>query len=193
MLAICNIRLSRMLKNTTTVYGTIAKFFHWLMAVLIFSMFIVAYAMINIPSSHFSEDLYNLHKATGLLLFGLVLLRLIWRFTNNEPKLPPSIPFWQRQLSKINITALYLLMLTMPLTGFLMSTFSNHAISFYGIFTVSSLADNQLLSKFFAKAHEILAYLLIAAFTLHVIGAFYHPVLQRMWVLSKNRVTENNK
>lgn len=158
------------------------------MAALIIGMFMVAYTMINIPASHFSDLLFSLHKATGLLLFGLVIVRLIWRFINIEPKLPPSIPFWQRQLSKFNITALYLLMLAMPLTGFLMSTLGDHAVSFYGIFTVSPLADNQLLSKFFSKAHEILAYLLIASFGLHVIGAFYHPVLQRMWVLSKNRV-----
>lgn len=177
-----------MLKNTTTVYGSIAKFFHWLMALLIFGMFIVAYTMINIPASHFSDVLFNLHKATGLLIFGLLILRLIWRFMNRTPKLPPSIPYWQRQCAKFNITALYLLMLAMPLTGFFMSTLGNHAISFYGIFSVAPLADNQLWSKFFAKAHEILAYLLIASFTLHVIGAFYHPVLQRMWILPKNRV-----
>ncbi|WP_342146437.1 cytochrome b [Rickettsiella endosymbiont of Aleochara curtula] len=177
-----------MLKNSATVYGFIAKSFHWLMALLIFGMFIVAYTMINIPASHFSDGLFNLHKATGLFILGLVILRLIWRFMNKTPKLPPSIPFWQRQLAQFNITALYLLMLAMPLTGFFMSTLGNHPISFYGIFSVSPLADNQLWSNFFAKAHEILAYLLIASFTLHVIGAFYHPVLQRMWVLSKNKV-----
>ncbi|MGC1853921.1 MAG: cytochrome b [Candidatus Aquirickettsiella sp.] len=174
-----------MLKNSTTVYGTIAKFFHWFMALLIFGMFIVAYTMINIPTSHFSDVLFNLHKATGLLLFGLVTLRISWRFINRTPKLPPSIPYWQRQCAKLNIIALYLFMLAMPLTGFFMSTLGNHAISFYGIFTVLPLADNQLVSKFFAKAHEILAYLLIVSLTLHVIGAFYHPVLQRMWILPK--------
>jgi cytochrome b561 len=177
-----------MLKNTAAVYGTIAKFFHWLMAVLIIGMFMVAFTMINIPASHFSDSLFSLHKATGLLLFGLLILRLAWRFINKTPKLPPSIPLWQRQLAKFNITALFLLMLTMPLTGFFMSTFGDHAVSFYGIFTVPPLADNQLVSKFFAKAHEILAYLLIASFTLHVIGAFFHPVLQRMWILPKSRV-----
>jgi cytochrome b561 len=176
-----------MLKNTATVYGTIAKFFHWLMAALIIGMFMVAFTMINIPTSHFSAILFSLHKATGLLLFGLVILRLLWRFMNIEPKLPPSIPFWQRQCARFNITALYLLMLAMPLTGFFMSTLNNHPISFYGIFTVAPLADNQLASKFFAKAHEILAYLLILSFALHVMGAFYHPVLQRMWVLSKKK------
>ena len=56
-----------MLKNSATVYGFIAKFIHWLMALLIFGMFIVAYTMINIPVSHFSDGLFNLHKATGLL------------------------------------------------------------------------------------------------------------------------------
>ncbi len=76
-------------------------------------------------------------------------------------------------------------MLAMPLTGFFMSTLGDHAISFYGIFIVLPLADNQLVSKFFAKAHEILAYLLIVSLTLHVIGAFYHPVLQRIWILPK--------
>ncbi|WP_342219440.1 cytochrome b [Rickettsiella endosymbiont of Miltochrista miniata] len=93
-----------MLKNTATVYGAIAKFFHWLMALLIFGMFIVAYTMINIPASHFSDGLFNLHKATGLLLFGLVSIRLIWRFINKTPTLPPSIPYWQRQCATFNIT-----------------------------------------------------------------------------------------
>lgn len=184
-----------MLKNTSAVYGTIAKFFHWLMAALIIAMFIIAFTMINIPASNLSDVLFNLHKATGLLIFGLLVLRLAWRFTNKTPKLPPSIPLWQRQLAKFNITALYLLMFAMPLTGFFMSTLSDHPISFYGIFTIPALANNQALSKFFAKAHEIFAYLLIASFTLHVIGAFYHPVLQRMWFLPKNRmkIMENNK
>lgn len=184
-----------MLKNTTAVYGTIAKFFHWLMAALIIAMFIIAFTMINIPASRFSQVLFNLHKATGLLIFGLLILRLTWRFSNKTPKLPPSIPFWQRQLAKFNITALYLLMFVMPLTGFFMSTLGDHSISFYGIFTVPALANIQPLSKFFAKAHEIFAYLLIASLTLHVIGAFYHPVLQRMWLLPKSRIKimENNK
>lgn len=180
-----------MLKNTSAVYGTIAKFFHWLMAALIIAMFIIAFTMINIPASRWSQVLFNLHKATGLLIFGLLILRLTWRFINKTPKLPPSIPFWQRQLAKFNITALYLLMFVMPLTGFFMSTLGDHPISFYGIFTVPALANIQPLSNFFAKAHEIFAYLLIASFTLHVMGAIYHPVLQRMWVLPKQQ-NENN-
>lgn len=177
-----------MLKNTAAVYGVIAKFFHWVMAVLIVSMFMLAYTMINIPVSPVSDRLYSLHKATGLLLFGLVILRVIWRFINRTPKLPPLIPYWQRQLATLNMTVLYLLMLVMPLTGFFMSTLGHHSVSFYGIFTVLPLTDNQPVSKFFAEAHEIAAYLFVMSFTLHVIGAFYHPVLQRMWILTKRKI-----
>lgn len=176
-----------MLKNTSTMYGSVAKFFHWLMAALIIGMFMVAYTMINIPASHFSDLLYSLHKSTGLFLFGLVILRLLWRFVNIELKLPSTIPHWQRQLAKLNIIALYLFMLAMPLTGFLMSTLGNHRVSFYGIFSIAPLANSPLISQFFGKAHEILAYLLIASFTMHVMGAFYHPVLQRMWISSKKK------
>lgn len=184
-----------MLKNTSAIYGSVAKFFHWLMAALIIAMLMIAFTMINIPPSKASVALFSVHKATGLLIFGLVILRLSWRFINKTPKLPPSIPFWQRQLAKMNITGLYLLMFVMPLTGFFMSTLGDHAVSFYGIFTIPALANIQPWSKFFAKAHEVFAYLLIASLTLHVIGAFYHPVLQRMWALPKNRmkITENNK
>ncbi len=182
-----------MLKNTVTRYGSTAKFFHWLMAVLVISMFIIAYTMINIPTSYFSDYLYKLHKATGLLIFGLVILRLVWRCINIAPKLPPSIPFWQRRLAGFNVIALYLLMFIMPITGFFMSSFGHHTVSFYGIFTLPPLANKPRLSQFFAKAHEVFAYLFIASLILHVIGAFYHPVWKRMWVLPKNRIMGKNK
>jgi cytochrome b561 len=141
-----------MLKNTSTTYGSIAKLMHWLMALLIIAMFMVAYTMINSAQSGFSDTLYNLHKATGLLLFSLLALRLLWRFRNVQPRLPPSIPMWQRQLANCNIAALYFLMIAMPITGYFMSTLGNHAISFYGIFTFSPLADQHAASAFFTKA-----------------------------------------
>ena len=80
-----------MMKNTRNTYGQIAKCFHWLMAFLIIGMYLVAYMMINISPSHFRDSLYNLHKATGLLLLGLVALRLWWRVFYVQPTLPASI------------------------------------------------------------------------------------------------------
>ena len=175
-----------MLKNTMTSYGALAKSLHWLMAVLFLGMFTVAYIMINLGKSDFRYSLYDLHKATGLLLFALVSIRLMWRLVNVEPPLPRTMPLWQRRAAHLNIILLYVLMFVMPITGFLTSTLGGHDVTFYHLFTISALADNKEASEFFSYAHEIFSILLIVSFTLHVTAALYHHyflkdnVLRRM-------------
>lgn len=173
-----------MIKNSLTTYGFIAKSFHWLMALLFTGMFIVAYIMINIPKSEFRFSLYDLHKATGILLFTLVGLRLAWRFFNVQPELT-NIPTWQKIAAKGNIALLYLIMIIMPVSGFLTSTLGGHDISFYGIFTFAPLDHNAEYSEFFAEAHEYLSYLFIAAFSVHVLGSLYHHYFLRDGIFKK--------
>ncbi len=88
-----------MYKNTPMTYGSDAKSFHWLIAMLLIAMFIIAYIMINIPESNLQGFLFDTHKATGLLLFVLVGLRLIWRQISTPPPLPASVPKWQVRAS----------------------------------------------------------------------------------------------
>ena len=108
-----------MLKNTRTTYGGVIKFFHWTMAMLFIGMFGVAYTMTNISPSPVRSVLYDVHKATGLLLFGFFTLRLIWRLMQVQPEVPVSMPLWQKRAAAWNIFALYTVMLLMPVTGFL--------------------------------------------------------------------------
>lgn len=168
-------------------YGLTAKLLHWVMAVLFLMMFVVAYIMINLPKSAFRLSLYNLHKATGLLLFGLFVVRFLRRFFVSQPAMP-VMPRWQQLAVHSNIFLLYCLMLTMPVTGFLTSTLSGHDVSFYGWASIPALANNVFWSGYFSRLHERLSWLLAAAFTLHVLGAFYHHyflrdnVLKRMWI-----------
>lgn len=155
------------------------------MALLFFGMFAVAYVMINISKSDFRLSLYDLHKSTGVLLLLLVFLRLFWQAINTKPDL--AVPNWQRQIAKWNIRTLYVLMFVMPITGFLTSTLGNHIISVYGLIKISPLANNKAASLFFSNAHELLSFLLIAVFILHLLGALYHhfilkdDVLKRIW------------
>jgi len=176
-----------MIKNTINEYGLVAKCLHWLIALLLICMFLVAYTMINIPRSEFQFTLFYLHKATGLLILGLITLRLVWRLINVQPPLPPTVPQWQHVLSRSIFILLYILVFAMPLSGFLMSTLGGHTVSFYSLFVIPAFDENKALSSFFAETHNILSYILIAAFVLHVLGALYHhyflkdKVLSRMW------------
>ena len=178
-----------MLKNTTSTYGHMSKFLHWLMAALFIAMFAIAYTMINLKKSAFMLSLYDLHKATGILLFLLFALRLGWRHINSTPSLPKTIPAWQRLTAEGNIILLYILMLLMPLTGFLTSSMGGHRITFYHLITIAPIANNKQISVFFSSSHEWLSYLLIAALATHILGTAYHHyilkdnVFKRMWPL----------
>jgi cytochrome b561 len=111
-----------MIQNTRNSYGSIAKIFHWTMAVLIIGMFIIANIMMSLSPTEQKWQLYDLHKSPGLLIFSLVLLRLIWRWINPGPILPLSVPGWQKIASRINVSLLYGLMIVFPLSGYIMST-----------------------------------------------------------------------
>lgn len=174
-----------MLKNTQTTYGSITKFFHWTMAILFLAMFIFGFTMTNISASPVRSTLYDIHKSTGLLLFGFFAFRLFWRLVNVEPEMPTSVPTWQKRIAKLNIIALYCVMFIMPITGFLTSTLGGHDVSFYWIFKIAPLANDKNLSEFFSEVHEIIAYLMIAFVVLHFLGALYHHCVQKDEVLRR--------
>jgi cytochrome b561 len=89
-----------MLFNTSTHYGSIAKFLHWLMAVLFIALFTVAYQMMDMQPGEQKWSLYGLHKATGVVMFALAILRLTWRITQPQPSLPLDMPLWQQRIAK---------------------------------------------------------------------------------------------
>lgn len=174
-----------MLKNSREQYGVIAKSMHWLMALLFIGMFIIAYIMINISKSDFRMSLYDVHKATGMLLFALVAARLAWRFINIQPSLPTATPRWQRKLASANILGLYFIMITMPLTGFLTSTLGGHIISFYGIFHIAPLGSSHAISQLFANAHEWLSYAMLVLFGFHLTASGFHHFVKKDDVFTK--------
>lgn len=181
-----------MLKNTLTTYGSVAKFLHWIIALFLIGLVIAGYVMTHFVKSDLKYSIYDLHKATGLLVFGLVAFRLLWRLINPEPRLFP-MPAWQKWLVKLTIVLLYALMFLMPISGFLTSMFGGYPVTFYHLFTLSPFAVNHSYSDFFATLHSVFAYTLVAVFILHVAGAWYHHLilkdetLRRMWIRAKQK------
>lgn len=166
-------------------YDSVIKIIHWTMAVLFLMMFVCAYTMINLSSGAVKGKLYDLHKATGLLLFGLFTLRLFWRCTHQPPKLSFSIPAWQRRAAKLNIIFLYVVMFLMPVSGFLTSTLGGHEISIYWIFRIAPLAHDKALSEFFSQTHLAISYIIIALLSIHILGALFHHYIQKEPILKR--------
>jgi cytochrome b561 len=127
--------------------------------------------------------LYNLHKATGVSLLIVAIVRLTWRFMQPQPALPADMPRWQQRAAKSNFALLYVLMVAMPVSGLLMSLLNGHSVSFYGLFTIQALAQKHFLGFIAHEAHHLLSYILVAAITLHMLAAFYHYFIRKDNVL----------
>ncbi|MFT3906546.1 MAG: cytochrome b [Steroidobacteraceae bacterium] len=168
--------------NTATApagYTRTAVSLHWLIALLIFTAFIMGWTMTSMAISPQKLKLFNYHKWVGVTVLGLALLRLLWRLTHRAPPLLP-MPAWQRISAHALHGLLYLLMLLQPLTGWLYSNAVGYPIVYLGHFPLPTLVhkDKQLAATF-ENLHGLLGWLLAGVLALHIAAALKHHLIDR--------------
>ena len=170
-----------MLTNNHERYGLISKSLHWLIALLILSLIAVGMYMTELDKeAPLRAQIYGLHKAFGVTVLGLVVLRILWIKLSAPPLLPAALEHWERQLAKTVKVLLYITMLFTPLAGYLMSNAADKPVSFFGLAQLPAfVAPSKELRELFGEAHEILAYTLLTLVILHVVGALKHRLLDR--------------
>jgi cytochrome b561 len=113
------------LTNTRAGWGWPARLLHWLMALMIVLQLAGGFYMVQVIGGDIIQRFAwtQTHKSWGVVIFGLALLRLLWRAATPTPEDPPMPP-WQRAASRASHIALYALMIGLPLTGWLMASAS---------------------------------------------------------------------
>lgn len=169
-----------------TEYHPLQKLFHWLMATMIIGLLAVGYIMHGMETSPQKFELYALHKATGAVLLALVAVRLLARFGLGVPPLPDHMPAWQRHAANMSHWALYVLMIAMPLSGWMMSSASGFPVSVYGLFVLPDLiGPNHDVAEFLEETHELLAVAIIAIASVHALAGLFHHFVQKDNVLRR--------
>jgi cytochrome b561 len=168
-------------------YSTPAIVLHWLVAMLIFVAFPLGVYMHELPLSPGKLKLYSYHKWIGITLLMLVALRVTWRLTHTPPPLPADMAAWQRRASQAVHGLLYLLMIAIPLSGWLMSSAKGFQTVWFGVLPLPDLVEkNRELGDLLAGVHQALNFTLLALVIMHVGAALQHhfierrPFLQRM-------------
>lgn len=182
-------------------YTKTAVVLHGLVALVVIFMFILGWFMHEIPkdaAKQASFDLfnlgvmhwnaaepisprtfyYNLHKSIGVTLFGIILLRIFWRVTHTPPAMLTSYQAWERKLATGTHHFLYLLMIAMPLTGFIMAVNSKYGVVWFGLDFVSGL-DNKDARELFKEAHETVGFVFLLTILLHTLGALKHKFIDK--------------
>ncbi len=170
-----------MMSNSADRYGTVSRTLHWLMAALIIALIFVGLYMGSLPDDDPSHrKLVGMHKAMGSLVLMLAVIRLIWIRISPAPALPDAFAAGEKRLTKGIQSLLYLLMVLVPLAGYVMSSAAGRPISFFGLFDLPLLiAKNKDLAHLAGEAHEILAFSIAGLILLHMAGAIKHRVLSR--------------
>lgn len=162
-------------KSAASRFGYLSMSIHWLTLLL----FVATYGTIELrelfdKGSDPREALKTWHFMLGMLVFVLVWLRLAARLSGSAPAIQPEQAALQQLSSRLLHLALYVLMIGMPLTGWLVLSAAGKPIPFFGLELPALIGENKGLAKQIKEVHELVGttgYFLIG---LHAVAALYH-------------------
>lgn len=167
-------------------YTTTAITLHWLVAIGLAGTFALGFYMADLSLSPTKLKLYSYHKWAGITLLLLVVARLAWRAGHKPPPLPSGMSALQQWGAHAGHIALYVLMLAIPLTGWLMSSAQGFTVVWFGVVPLPDLvARNKELGIALAQAHMVLNYSLLAVVCIHIAAAFKHHFIDRDGLLAR--------
>lgn len=176
-----------MLRNTEISYGSIAKFFHWLIAILVIAALVIGTYMVGLSDKDpIKGPIYGFHKATGAVILFLVILRILWRWTNEIPRLPLDMRPILKKTARFVHYSLYIMLVLTPITGLIMSIYGGHSVSIYGFFTIPAVTTGPTpIAGLTHTIHINLIYFWLAFLTAHVGGGLYHYFIRKDNILQR--------
>ena len=156
-------------------YHASLRILHWVMFVLFVVIFFLGMTMVEFEESGCEPwAMYNFHKSTGVLVFLLVLLRLMFRWFTHIPPHPPEIPTLNHRIAQGVVHIIYLLMILVPISGYALSNV--HGYDVYGLALPKLFPTNPAWEEMVETAHSLLAYTLLGFIVLHILGVIVHHI-----------------
>ncbi|ROS00167.1 cytochrome b561 [Sinobacterium caligoides] len=171
--------------DTADQLSAITKMLHWLVAIFMIALLFAGVYMVETEAGW----LYPWHKSFGFLLLFIVIVRVAWRIKNGWPSPVGQYSTIELSLSKFIHWLLILGTLLLPISGLLMSYYAGHGIDMFGLEVIGknidpenpekAIAHSKALASFFHSVHHWSGYIIIAAVTLHVVGALKHHFVDK--------------
>ena len=161
-----------MLRNGADGFGLVSRAIHWLMAAGILAMLVLGSVLVRMQPGLANLWLYGLHKTIGLTLLALVLARLVWHRISPPPEPIGGVPDWQMRAAGWAHRGLYVLMIAIPLSGWVASSATGIDVMFADRWVMPALAPvSEAWEKAGFAVHGVLTKALMALVVLHVAGA----------------------
>ena len=180
--------------NSTDRYGSVAKSFHWLTALLILTLIpmgLIANALPYDSSQQLAQKafVFSLHKTLGVTAFFVALARIGWAL--GQPK--PGLLHPDRKLESLAAETVHWLLygslVAVPLSGWIHHAATTGFAPIWWPFgqNLPLVPKSESLAATFAGGHWVLTKVLALSISLHIAGALKHHIidkdmtLRRMW------------
>lgn len=181
---------------TENKYTKTAMFLHWIIAVLMIANISLGWVADSLPEDWIRFTI-DTHKSIGISVLCLVLMRIFWRLGHRPPNLPDTFKHWEKKLSHLGHWGLYVLMVLVPLSGWMHDSAWKDAAThpmqlFYtipwpriGWIEQIEPALKEKLHDAFGEAHELFSYVLVILFVLHIVGVIKHKLIDRHSIMHR--------
>lgn len=176
-----------MLQNSKYQYGSVTRILHWSVALLIIGLIWLGWYMVGLSYyDPWYHDSLVTHRALGMLVLLLAVIKILWTLFSMRPDLPGSLKPWERYAAHSAHITLFVMMLLIPISGYVISTSADATIPFFYWFDIPSLFRVSEQARDLAIAiHYYLAYGTIALILIHAGAALKHQFIEKDGTLKK--------
>lgn len=170
------------LLNTRQSFGSVSKGFHWTIALLVITQFVIIFLKnVVVTNATASQLMTRVHKPLGVILLVILPIAISWRLISVRPSFSEKLSEFEKRLARLAHWLLHISALVMAGSGLLMSITGGYPVNVFGYQVPFFLEKNKSLSHFFHETHESIAYCLLGLIVLHLLATLKHH-----WVYKDN-------
>lgn len=168
-------------ENTTERYGRRSRMLHWTIAILFIALIPMGVFASMIPEgATYRNAYYVVHKTLGVVVTALVIVRLFWNRRSKRPGLDSHLKPLERKLAHGVHLTLYFMMIAMPVTGWVMTSFHGYPTFFFAWELQPLWAPSDKATIIWGTLHKyLIPYLIYLILGSHILGALKHHYIDR--------------
>jgi cytochrome b561 len=175
------------MKSNSQNWSLITILIHWLSAFTVFGLFALGWWMVELDYySKWYKTAPFIHKSIGITLLTVTIFRVFYKLRNGSPPALKTHKKIEIKLAHLMHKALYALLFTVMISGYLISTADGRAISVFNIFELPALPwsiENQ--EDIAGDIHFWLACFLVGFASLHALAALKHHFIEKDHTLKR--------
>lgn len=170
--------------STGGSYDRVARGLHWSTGVCLALLVALGLSMTRMEEGDSKLRVFTWHEWVGVTVFGLTAWRAWWQLRHPGP--PIELPWHERLARRVAHTAIYVVLIAQPITGWLMSTAFGFPVVYLGIVPLPVVVpEDRALAEQLQTVHFWLAMALIGLFAAHLGAVLTHQFVRRDDVLSR--------